>query len=85
MDKGKILKMPRKYTTKADGSDELSVNCELTYRWLRFSDAYTDTQNGKVAFVDVMTTNIDGVDRKICGLAVSIDELQKVLYKIQNS
>lgn len=83
MDRGKILKMPSKYTALRNNKDELCVNCELTYRWLRFSDIYSDAQNRKVAFVDVMTTNIDGVDKKICGLAVCVDDLAKVINSIQ--
>jgi hypothetical protein len=83
MDRDKIIKMPCKHPAANRDRDELSVNCELTYRWLKFSDIYTDTENKKVAFVDVMTTNIDGVDKKLCGLAVSIDELSKVINKIQ--
>jgi hypothetical protein len=83
MDRDKVIKMPIKHPATIRDRDELSVNCELTYRWLKFSDIYTDAQNRKVAFVDVMTTNIDGVDKKLCGLAVSIDELSKIINKIQ--
>jgi hypothetical protein len=84
MEKGKIIKMPGRHAAARVDRDGLSVDCELTYRWLRFSDTYTDSQNRQVAFVDVMTTNIDGADKKICGLAVSIDELLSVIHKIQN-
>lgn len=85
MEKGKVLNMPKARPAKKTSRGELSVNCELTYRWLKFSDAYTDAQNKKIAFVDVMTTNIDGADRKLCGLAVSVDDLINILKKIQNS
>lgn len=84
MSKGRILKMPvRHLPERKENRDGLSVNCELTYRWLRFHDVYSDSQNRKVALIDVMTTNIDGIDKKICGLAVSIDELLKTIKKIQ--
>ena len=83
MNKGKILKMPTKILEQKENKSELFVNCEQTYRWLRFSKVFSDSENRKVALIDVMTTNVDGIDKKICRLAISIDELNKVIKKIQ--
>jgi hypothetical protein len=85
MEKGKVLKMPKYLLEHKNNRGDMSVNCEITYRWLRFTDSYSDTKDGKVAFIDVMTTNIDGVDKKICGLAVSINELLKVINRIHRN
>lgn len=48
--------MPTKILSQKEKRDELSVNCELTYRWVRFSKTYSDSENRKVVLVDVMTT-----------------------------
>lgn len=82
MDSKNLVKFPitykeRQYNLHGTGY----VPCEVSERWLKFHETTLDKSLGFI-FVDVMTTNAHGEDKKLCSLCVNIYDLKKELDKI---
>jgi hypothetical protein len=56
--------------------------CEVSSRWLQFSESATLVGGEPLLFVDVMTLNSDDQEKKICQLVLSKDELQLILGRV---
>lgn len=61
-----------------------AVSCVVSDRWLRFSEHYQDVGDDRVVWVSVMTGDPDR-PRKLCDLAVSLDELEDLIRDITPS
>ena len=59
-----------------------SVSCEVSGRWLRFSEKNEKQDFGTPVWLDVMTDAAEG-DRKLCQLCVTVEELERVLEHIK--
>jgi len=55
------------------------VPCEVSSRWLQF-DSY-GTENGLV-MVNVMTENEEGIEKKICELVLTKDDILRAVNNI---
>ncbi|MGC6173229.1 hypothetical protein [Lacrimispora sp. 38-1] len=57
------------------------IPCEISDRWLQFSDTFDE--NLGLVFVDVMTNTENGSPRKLCSLCLNINDLKNELSKIK--
>ncbi len=84
MSKDNIIGMPIKTSQIIKNKrGNISVDCIVTDRWLKFSNSSAMFDCGEVYTVDVMTTNVDGIDKKICQLIIKKDELINVINSIK--
>jgi hypothetical protein len=82
--KENIIKLPISYLQMIKNRrGPYAVSCIVTDRWLRFSETSTKLDCGEACFIDVMTTNADNMDKKICQLIITKDELLDVLSRIK--
>lgn len=61
--------------------------CHVSGRWLQFSQTAQQNPNGSggfddLTFVNVMTQNADGVNRKICELVLNRQDLLDILNRM---
>jgi hypothetical protein len=60
--------------------------CQVSGRWLQFPEAAQTVGNGygtaSFMVVDVMTKNIDDVERKICELVLTKEDLLHILNRM---
>jgi hypothetical protein len=56
--------------------------CEVSSRWLQFSEIATLVDGEPLLFVDVMTLNSAEQEKKICQLVLSKDDLQQILSRV---
>lgn len=56
--------------------------CEVSSRWLQFSETATLVGGEPLLFVNVMTLNSDDQEKKICQLVLSKDDLQQILSRV---
>lgn len=80
--KSKVIKLPisreeQIYNMHGTGY----VPCNVTDRWLQFSDTYDKNLN--FVFVDVMTKDSKELPKKLCTLCLNIEELKNELNKIK--
>lgn len=84
MSKDKIIEIPLKYTQiRKNKRGNMSVDCIVTDRWLRFSNNSAMLECGEVYTVDVMTTNSDDINKKICQVIIRKEELVDVIGRIK--
>lgn len=62
------------------------VDCEVSGRWLKFPTNAHQVQMGagtrEIMTVDIMTTNEDGKDRKLCELVLAREDLLQILNRM---
>jgi len=62
------------------------ADCAVSGRWLRFPETAQQVQNGsgtqELIFVDVMSTNEDMKDRKLCELVLAREDLLHILNRM---
>lgn len=62
------------------------VDCAVSGRWLQFPATAQQVEIGsgtqELIFVDVMTTNEDRKDRKLCQLVLAREDLQHILNRM---
>jgi hypothetical protein len=74
-----ITKFPVTYSQRwKNRHGKSAVACEISNRWLRFSDA-GETKSGHLVWLEVMTTSDDGREKKLCRLAVPKEEIEEAL------
>jgi hypothetical protein len=62
---------------------QFAVPCVVSLRWLRFAQHYSETKDDRLVWVDVMKGEPGDPARKLCQLAISLDELEDVLKSIK--
>jgi hypothetical protein len=60
-----------------------SVSCEVSGRWLSFSEKADDVRGEPWVFVDVMTEKEDGSAHKICELCIPLNQLAEAVSNIE--
>ena len=80
--KSKIIRIPvsrseREHNIHGTGY----VPCNVSDRWLQFSDTYDKELN--LVFADVMTLDHNEKPKKICTLCLDVNELKAELAKIK--
>jgi hypothetical protein len=59
------------------------VACQVSERWLQFPDSASRLQGGDFMMIDVMTLGSDEKERKICELALTKQDLLKMIEQIE--
>lgn len=79
----KIIKFPHVNSEQRfiNEHGQYCIQCKVSDRWLSFSPE-TDASH-TLLLVDVMTTNMDKNDKKICSLCLDINELKKLISLYQ--
>ncbi len=78
-----VVKFPIKgWQRTANRRGKLSASCIVSDRWLRFAETSHKMPIGSAVWVDVMT-DASG-EEKICSLAITVEELQRVLANIKD-
>jgi hypothetical protein len=79
-----VIRLPIKYTQILKNKrGKYSVNCLITDRWLKFEDTSVRMDVGEAVILDVMETDTDGNDKKVCQLVVTKEELLEVIKQIE--
>lgn len=60
-----------------------SVSCQISDRWIRFSEESTKLEGGEFISLDVMTLGSDEKEKKICELVVTREEILEALSNIK--
>lgn len=60
-----------------------SVSCQISDRWLKFSEKSTQMTCGEFITLDVMTIGSDKKQKKICELVITREELLEALRNIE--
>lgn len=60
-----------------------SVSCQVSDRWLKFSEESTHLEGGEFISLDVMTLGSDEKERKICELVITREELLEALKNVK--
>lgn len=62
------------------------ADCQVSGRWLQFPEAARENPNGAgthaLMTVDVMTTNADGKERKLCEMVLAREDLLRILNRM---
>lgn len=84
MSNDNVIRLPIKYTQILKNKrGKFSVNCLLTDRWLRFEDTSVRMDVGEAIILEVMETDEEGNDTKLCQLVITKEELLEVLGQIE--
>lgn len=79
-----IVKFPLKsWQRVANRRGKMSVSCVVTDRYLRFAEKTGKIDMGTVVWMDVLTDS-SGDERKLCSLAITVEELRRVLVRISS-
>ena len=79
-----IKKFPITFTQRQKNErGKTSVSCQVSDRWLRFSEESTKLEGGEFISLDVMTLGSDEKEKKICELVVTREELVEALSNIK--
>ena len=79
-----VVKFPIKsWQRTANARGKFSVSCIVSDRWLRFSDTSHKMELGTGVWVEVMT-DAGGEEKKLCSLAITLEELQRALENIKD-
>lgn len=80
----RVIKFPISSFKRVQNSrGPCSVSCILSNRWIKFADTSTPLYEGDAVFLDVMTQDYNGKDRKICSLCVSRSEMLNALNVVK--
>jgi hypothetical protein len=81
-DDNEIVPFPMKsWQRMANRRGKMSVSCVVTDRYLRFAEKTGKIEMGTAVWVDVFTDS-SGEERKLCSLAITVEELRRVLDRI---
>lgn len=62
------------------------ADCQVSGRWLQFPEVALENPNGAgthaLMTIDVMTADLDGKERKLCGLALAREDLLLILNRM---
>lgn len=61
------------------------VPCEISSRWLQFPEQSAMVGGKELMFVDIMTYNQDGEDKKICNLCIFREDILGALSTVKLS
>lgn len=79
-----IKKFPITFTQRQKNErGKTFVSCQVSDRWLRFSEESTKLEGGEFISLDVMTLGSDEKEKKICELVVTREELVEALSNIK--
>jgi hypothetical protein len=62
---------------------EHKAECQVSSRWLQFPQTAQAVDGASFMFVDVMTSNGDDHEKKICQLILTKEDLLEILKRIQ--
>ena len=81
---GNIQKFPITYMQRRKNErGKTSVSCQVSDRWLKFSEKSTRLEGGEFISLDVMTLGSDEKEKKICELVITREELLEALSNIK--
>lgn len=79
-----IIKFPITFTQRQKNQrGKTSVSCQVSDRWLKFSEESTKLNGGEFIFLEVMTIGKDEKEKKICELVVTREEILEALSNIK--
>ena len=78
-----VVKFPvNHWQREVNRRGKFGVSCIVSERWLRFTETSHKLNLGSVVWLDVMTESGDG--KKLCTLAVTVEDLRRVLDSIKD-
>ena len=70
----------QRFGKSTNGKHHGRVECIVSERWLQFPQKVdASIQAGEVIWVSVMTRGKDDIPRKLCDLAVTLEDIQRAL------
>jgi hypothetical protein len=85
--KNKIIKLPISSHTRLKNTlGKLSVPCIVSPRWLKFhSESSGPFEEGEYVIMDVMTSDKNDKDKKICELVITKEDILSAINAIKKT